>query len=173
MWIAKSSLHFLSLQCLDKVSACKLLLYATKKEIHNFTIFSKFFLAIWHYYCFTVSQSCWLRLTTSNSPTHCKAFFFTDTAGSLQRSDSIAKFSQHTGITSCFRRPTRAWTAEHRYMHVLVYKKHTGKKKATKGWKHIYWWLISHCTHNYDWLWNMKLSGKAQLQIPAVQISSR
>jgi len=48
-----------------------------------------------------------LILTASSSPTHCRAFFFTDTAGSLQRSDSVARFSQLRGITLCFRRPTR------------------------------------------------------------------
>ncbi|TNN48772.1 hypothetical protein EYF80_041011 [Liparis tanakae] len=57
-----------------------------------------------HAFCTTVL---WWRLTASSSPTHCRAFFFTDTAGSLQRSDSVARFSQLRGITLCFRRPTR------------------------------------------------------------------
>lgn len=47
-------------------------------------------------------------LTLSRSPTHCRAFFFTDTDGSLQRSDKVWRVSQLMGITSCFRRPSRA-----------------------------------------------------------------
>lgn len=51
-------------------------------------------------------------LTFSISPTHCNAFFFTDTAGSRQRSESRERFVQLMGITPCFRRPTRAWRRE-------------------------------------------------------------
>lgn len=59
--------------------------------------------------CSPVSvTSSWWRRTVSSSPTHWRAFFFTDTAGSLQRSDSVAKFSMLMGITSCLRRLTRA-----------------------------------------------------------------
>lgn len=50
----------------------------------------------------------WVSLTLSSSPTHCKAFFLTDTAGSLVRSDRVSRFSQVGGITPCFRRPSRA-----------------------------------------------------------------
>lgn len=46
------------------------------------------------------------RLTASRSPTHCSAFFLTDTAGSLQRSDTVAKVSRLMGITSCLRSAT-------------------------------------------------------------------
>lgn len=46
------------------------------------------------------------RLTASSSATQWSAFFFTDTDGSLQRSDSVAKVSQLMGMTSCFRSPT-------------------------------------------------------------------
>lgn len=48
------------------------------------------------------------RLTASSSPRHCRAFFFTEMAGSLQRCDSIARLSEVSGITPCFRRPTSA-----------------------------------------------------------------
>lgn len=48
------------------------------------------------------------RRTASSSPRHCRAFFFTEMAGSLQRCDSVARLSEVTGITPCFRRPTNA-----------------------------------------------------------------
>lgn len=53
-------------------------------------------------------ESGWEQLTASSCPTHCRAFFFTDTLGSLVRSASADRFSQLRGMASCFRRPVRA-----------------------------------------------------------------